>query len=80
MVLFIFIGNVLIFGKGYVEGFFIFEVELCEMVDYVEVFDFIEVGEWEMIYLVFELGDIFMKEVMVLCIDVVYIFWIKNLC
>ncbi|AXE39055.1 hemolysin family protein [Acidipropionibacterium virtanenii] len=69
----IMIGNALTPGKGFIDGPFTTEAELRDMVDYAEASDLIEAGEREMIHSVFELGDTYLKEVMVPRTDVVYI-------
>ena len=69
----IMIGNALTPGRGFIDGPFTTEAELRDMVDYAEASDLIEAGEREMIHSVFELGDTYLKEVMVPRTDVVYI-------
>jgi CBS domain containing-hemolysin-like protein len=69
----ILIGNALTPGKGFSEGPFSSEAELREMVDLAEASSLIESGESKMIHSVFELGDTFVREVMVPRTDVVYI-------
>lgn len=73
------IGNAMTPGKGFVDGPFTTEAELRDMVDYAEASDLIEAGEREMIHSVFELGDTYLKEVMVPRTDVVYIEQDKSL-
>lgn len=75
----IMIGNAVTPGKGFVDGPFTTEAELRDMVDYAEASDLIEAGEREMIHSVFELGDTYLKEVMVPRTDVVYIEQDKSL-
>ncbi|HET7350039.1 MAG TPA: hemolysin family protein [Marmoricola sp.] len=71
--LLIVIGNVITPGKGFSEGPFSSEAELREMVDLAEASSLIESGERQMIHSVFELGDTYVREVMVPRTDVVYI-------
>lgn len=75
----IMIGNAVTPGEGFVDGPFTTEAELRDMVDYAEASDLIEAGEREMIHSVFELGDTYLKEVMVPRTDVVYIEQDKSL-
>jgi CBS domain containing-hemolysin-like protein len=77
--LLIVIGNVLTPGKGFSEGPFSSEAELREMVDLAEASSLIESGESKMIHSVFELGDTYVREVMVPRTDVVYIERTKTL-
>jgi CBS domain containing-hemolysin-like protein len=77
--LLILIGNALTPGKGFSEGPFSSEAELREMVDLAEASSLIESGESKMIHSVFELGDTFVREVMVPRTDVVYIERTKTL-
>jgi CBS domain containing-hemolysin-like protein len=71
--LLIVIGNAITPGKGFSEGPFSSEAELREMVDLAEASSLIESGERQMIHSVFELGDTYVREVMVPRTDVVYI-------
>lgn len=71
--LLVLLGNVLIFGCGFCNGLFVFEIELCEVVDLVQQWGVVVVDECWMIELVFELGDILVCEVMVLCIEMIWI-------
>ncbi len=71
--LLIVIGNANTPGKGFSEGPFSSEAELREMVDLAEASSLIESGERQMIHSVFELGDTYVREVMVPRTDVVYI-------
>lgn len=71
--LMILIGNALTPGRGFADGPFSSEAELREMVDLAEATDLIEAGERKMIHSVFELGDTFVKEVMVPRTDVVWV-------
>jgi magnesium and cobalt exporter, CNNM family len=77
--LLILIGNALTPGKGFSEGPFSSEAELREMVDLAEASSLIESDESKMIHSVFELGDTFVREVMVPRTDVVYIERTKTL-
>jgi len=77
--LLIMIGNALTPGKGFSEGPFSSEAELREMVDLAVASSLIESGESKMIHSVFELGDTFVREVMVPRTDVVYIERTKTL-
>jgi CBS domain containing-hemolysin-like protein len=77
--LLILIGNALTPGKGFSEGPFSSEAELREMVDLAEASSLIESGESKMIHSVFELGDTYVREVMVPRTDVVYIERTKTL-
>ena len=67
------IGNVLTPGRGFVDGPFSSEAELREMVDALEEREVIEAGERKMIHSVFELGDTYVKQVMVPRTDVVWV-------
>lgn len=67
------VGNALTPGRGFADGPFTTEAELRDMVDYAEASDLIEADEREMIHSVFELGDTYLREVMVPRTDVVYI-------
>ncbi|MGJ6979567.1 hemolysin family protein [Aestuariimicrobium soli] len=71
--LMILIGNALTPGRGFADGPFSSEAELREMVDLAEATDLIEAGERKMIHSVFELGDTYVKEVMVPRTDVVWV-------
>ncbi len=77
--LLIMIGNAITPGKGFSEGPFSSEAELREMVDLAEASRVIESGESKMIHSVFELGDTYVREVMVPRTDVVYIERTKTL-
>lgn len=77
--LLILVGNALTPGRGFADGPFTSEAELREMVDYAEASDLIEAGERQMIHSVFELGDTYLKEVMVPRTDVVFIEADRNL-
>ena len=77
--LLIMIGNAITPGKGFSEGPFSSEAELREMVDLAEASSLIESGESKMIHSVFELGDTYVREVMVPRTDVVYIERTKTL-
>jgi len=77
--LLILVGNALTPGKGFSEGPFSSEAELREMVDLAEASSLIESDESKMIHSVFELGDTFVREVMVPRTDVVYIERTKTL-
>ena len=63
--LLILIGNALTPGKGFRHGPFANEIELRELVDMAEADQLIEDDERQMIHSVFELGDTFVREVMV---------------
>jgi len=65
------IGNVLTPGRGYRDGPFASEAELRELVDIAQESRLIEDEEREMIHSVFELGDTFVREVMVPRTDLV---------
>ncbi len=71
--LLILIGNALTPGRGFSEGPFASEAELREMVDLAEASSLIESDERAMIHSVFELGDTYVREVMVPRTDVVFI-------
>ncbi|CAB4884066.1 unannotated protein [freshwater metagenome] len=71
--LLIVIGNALTPGKGYRDGPFATQAELRELVDMAEADDLIEDEERQMIHSVFELGDTFVKEVMVPRTEMVFI-------
>ncbi len=71
--LLILIGNAVTPGKGYREGPFASQAELRELVDIAEAEDLIEDEERQMIHSVFELGDTFVREVMVPRTEMVYI-------
>jgi CBS domain containing-hemolysin-like protein len=77
--LLILIGNALTPGKGFSEGPFATEAELRELVDLAEASEVIESGEREMIHSVFDLGDTFVREVMVPRTDMVFIEEYKTL-
>ncbi len=70
---FIAVGNAVTPGRGFAEGPFTTEAELRDMVDYAEASDLIEADERQMIHSVFELGDTYLREVMVPRTDVVFI-------
>lgn len=71
--LLIHIGNALTPGKGFREGPFASQAELLELVDQAKADALIEDDERQMIHSVFELGDTFVKEVMVPRTEVVFI-------
>jgi CBS domain containing-hemolysin-like protein len=71
--LLIVIGNALTPGKGYRDGPFATQAELRELVDMAEADSLIEDEERQMIHSVFELGDTFVKEVMVPRTEMVFI-------
>ncbi len=71
--LLILVGNAITPGRGFTEGPFSSEAELRELVDLAEASAVIESGERKMIHSVFELGDTFVREVMVPRTDVVFI-------
>ena len=77
--LLIIIGNALTPGRGYREGPFATQAELRELVDIAEAEDLIEDDERQMIHSVFELGDTFVREVMVPRTEMIYIERHKNL-
>ncbi len=63
--LLIMVGNALTPGRGFPQGPFTSEAELRELVDLAERDSLIEDDERQMIHSVFELGDTFVREVMV---------------
>ena len=67
------IGNALTPGRGFREGPFATQAELREVIDLAEADDLIEDEERQMIQSVFELGDTFVKEVMVPRTEVLFI-------
>ena len=71
--LLIHIGNALTPGRGFREGPFASQAELLELVDQAKADSLIEDDERQMIHSVFELGDTFVKEVMVPRTEVVFI-------
>lgn len=71
--LLIIIGNALTPGRGYREGPFATQAELRELVDIAEAEDLIEDDERQMIHSVFELGDTYVREVMVPRTEMIYI-------
>jgi CBS domain containing-hemolysin-like protein len=71
--LLILLGNVITPGRGFRDGPFSSEAELRELVDLAEERQVIESDEREMIHSVFELGDTFVREVMVPRTDMVWI-------
>ena len=71
--LLILLGNALTPGRGYREGPFATQAELRELVDIAEAEDLIEDDERQMIHSVFELGDTFVREVMVPRTEMVFI-------
>ena len=71
--LLIILGNALTPGRGYREGPFATQAELRELVDIAEAEDLIEDDERQMIHSVFELGDTFVREVMVPRTEMIYI-------
>ena len=71
--LLILIGNAVTPGRGFRDGPFSSEVELRELVDLAEERTLIEDDERQMIHSVFELGDTFVREVMVPRTDMVFI-------
>ena len=71
--LLILLGNALTPGRGYREGPFASQAELRELVDIAEAEDLIEDEERQMIHSVFELGDTFVREVMVPRTEMVFI-------
>ncbi|MSO27255.1 MAG: HlyC/CorC family transporter [Candidatus Nanopelagicales bacterium] len=77
--LLIHIGNALTPGKGFREGPFASQAELLELVDQAKADSLIEDDERQMIHSVFELGDTFVKEVMVPRTEVVFIERTKSL-
>jgi CBS domain containing-hemolysin-like protein len=77
--LLILVGNALTPGKGFEEGPFSTEAELRELVDLAEKSELIESGERQMIHSVFDLGNTFVREVMVPRTDMVFIEEYKTL-
>jgi CBS domain containing-hemolysin-like protein len=77
--LLILVGNALTPGKGFPEGPFTSEAELRELVDLAERDSLIEDDERQMIHSVFELGDTFVREVMVPRPDMVVVESTKTL-
>jgi CBS domain containing-hemolysin-like protein len=77
--LLIHLGNALTPGKGFREGPFASQAELRELVDQAKADALIEDDERLMIHSVFELGDTFVKEVMVPRTEVVFIERSKSL-
>ncbi|MEY2965297.1 MAG: hemolysin family protein [Candidatus Nanopelagicales bacterium] len=71
--LLIILGNALTPGRGYREGPFATQAELRELVDIAEAEDLIEDDERQMIHSVFELGDTFVREVMVPRTEMIFI-------
>jgi CBS domain containing-hemolysin-like protein len=71
--LLILIGNLITPGKGYREGPFATQAEFRELVDIAGDEDLIEDDERAMIHSVFELGDTFVREVMVPRTEMIYI-------
>ena len=71
--LLILLGNALTPGRGYREGPFATQAELRELVDIAEAEDLIEDDERQMIHSVFELGDTFVREVMVPRTEMIFI-------
>lgn len=71
--LLIVIGNALTPGKGFRDGPFDTEADLRELVDMAGAESLIEDDERQMIHSVFELGDTFVREVMVPRTDMVFI-------
>ena len=71
--LLILIGNALTPGKGFSDGPFATEAELRELVDLAEASEVIQSGERQMIHSVFDLGDTFVREVMVPRTDMVFV-------
>ena len=71
--LLIILGNALTPGRGYREGPFASQAELRELVDIAEAEDLIEDDERQMIHSVFELGDTFVREVMVPRTEMIFI-------
>ncbi len=70
--LFVLLGNALTPGRGFADGPFASEAELRDLVDIAQAADVIEARESKMIHSVFELGDTFVKEVMVPRPDMVF--------
>jgi CBS domain containing-hemolysin-like protein len=77
--LLILVGNALTPGKGYREGPFASQAELRELVDLAEASDVIEDDERQMIHSVFELGDTFVRELMVPRTEMVFVESTKTL-
>ncbi|GDX31443.1 UPF0053 protein [Actinomycetes bacterium] len=77
--LLIHLGNALTPGKGFPEGPFASQAELRDLVDQAKADSLIEDDERQMIHSVFELGDTFVKEVMVPRTEVVFIERTKSL-
>ena len=75
----ILVGNALTPGKGYREGPFASQAELRELVDLAEASDVIEDDERQMIHSVFELGDTFVRELMVPRTEMVFVESTKTL-
>jgi CBS domain containing-hemolysin-like protein len=71
--LLIMVGNAVTPGKGFASGPFATEAELRDLVDLAEQGQVIESSERQMIHSVFELGDTFVREVMVPRPDIVFI-------
>ncbi len=71
--LLIIIGNLITPGKGYREGPFATQAEFRELVDIAGDEDLIEDDERQMIHSVFELGDTYVREVMVPRTEMVFI-------
>ncbi len=71
--LLILIGNLITPGKGYREGPFATQAEFRELVDIAGDEDLIEDDERQMIHSVFELGDTYVREVMVPRTEMVFI-------
>ncbi len=71
--LLIILGNALTPGRGYRDGPFATQAELRELVDIAEAEDLIEDDERQMIHSVFELGDTFVREVMVPRTEMIFI-------
>ncbi len=71
--LLILIGNAVTPGRGFREGPFASEAELRDLVDLAEENRLIQDDERQMIHSVFELGDTFVREVMVPRTDVVFV-------
>jgi CBS domain containing-hemolysin-like protein len=77
--LLILIGNAVTPGRGYREGPFASQAELRELVDLAEASDVIEDDERQMIHSVFELGDTFVRELMVPRTEMVFVEATKTL-
>ena len=71
--LLILVGNLITPGKGYREGPFATQAEFRELVDIAGDEDLIEDDERQMIHSVFELGDTYVREVMVPRTEMVFI-------